>query len=381
MRWFYRLWPQRRPPGKRALVLSGGGVIGGMYEVGLLAALDEELPGFRANDFDFYVGSSAGAVVASLMANGVKAGELYRILDGGLPDPMNFTRGSVYDRRAFSSAAGRLGKLVWAVSRHILSGLRGSWPDLLARAQGSLPAGFFTVQQLEAYMRRVFEEKGLSNDFRALPRTLLIPAVDLDRAERVVFGQGAMAEIPISQAIAASSAIPGFFEPYTIGERDYVDGGVGYTGHADLAVERGAEAVVVVNPLVPLIGPDDEPHQALKSRGLYSILEQAGRITSQNLLELGLRDLQQTYPKVEFFLFQPEAKESPLFGPSMGFEASRAALRFGYTTTKDWLRTKGQIFARRFSPKAGVRLAYLRSELRGKGDTREPSPPEGERVG
>ncbi len=60
-------------------------------------------------------------------------------------------------------------------------------------------------------------------------------------------------------------------------------------------------------------------------------MEQAGRITSQHLLELGLRDLlQQTHPKVEFFLFQPEAKESPLFGPSMGFDASRAALRFGY---------------------------------------------------
>ena len=57
MRWFYRLWPERRrEPGKRALVLSGGGVIGGMYEVGVLAALDEELQGFRVNDFDIFVG-------------------------------------------------------------------------------------------------------------------------------------------------------------------------------------------------------------------------------------------------------------------------------------------------------------------------------------
>lgn len=357
MRWFYRLWPERRERGKRALVLAGGGVIGGMYEVGVLAALDEELQGRCVNNFDIFVGSSAGSVVASLVANGVPPTDLYRILGEGLPDPMNFSRGSVYDRRAFSGAAGRLGQLVWAVGKNILTGLRSSWPDMLAKAQGALPAGFFTVQQLEAYMRGVFEQKGLSNDFRALPRTLLIPAVDLDRAERVVFGVGETAEIPISQAIAASSAIPGFFEPYTIGERDFVDGGVGYTGHADLAVERGADAVIVINPVVPLMAQDGEHHRALKARGLYTIMEQAGRITSQNLLELGLRDLQQTHPKVEFFLFQPEAKESPLFGPSMGFQASRAALRFGYVTTKEWLQTKGAVFIRRFSTRPAPQRA------------------------
>lgn len=356
MRWFYRLWPERHEPGKRALVLAGGGVIGGMYEVGVLAALDEELQGCCVNNFDIFVGSSAGSVVASLMANGVRPTDLYRILGEGVADPMNFSRGSVYDRHAFSTAAGRFGKLVWAVGRNILTGLRSSWPDMLAKAQEHLPAGFFKVQQLEAYMRGVFEQKGLSNDFRTLSRTLLIPAVDLDRAERVVFGAGDMAEVPISQAIAASSAIPGFFEPYTIGERDFVDGGVGYTGHADLAVERGADAVVVVNPVVPLMAPDGG-RRALKSRGLYSIMEQAGRITSQHLLELGLRDLQQKHPKVEFFLFQPETKESPLFGPSMGFDASRAALRFGYLGTKEWLQTKGAVFIRRFSARAATQRA------------------------
>jgi len=77
--WLERLgWS--RAPERRAMVLAGGGVIGGMYEVGALAALDE-LPGFRANDFDLYVGSSAGSVVGALMANGVRPAELYAILD------------------------------------------------------------------------------------------------------------------------------------------------------------------------------------------------------------------------------------------------------------------------------------------------------------
>lgn len=89
-----KLWRPGSP--KRALALAGEGIIGGMYEVGLLAA-----PGFRANSFDIYVGVSAGSVVASLMANGVRPGDLYRIPDQGLADTMNFEQSSVFDRHSF----------------------------------------------------------------------------------------------------------------------------------------------------------------------------------------------------------------------------------------------------------------------------------------
>ena len=85
-------------------MLAGGGVIGGMYEVGALAALDEALPGFRANDFDLYVGSSAGSVVAALMANGVRPRDLYAILDEERDDPLNFNRGAVYHKGSFAAA-------------------------------------------------------------------------------------------------------------------------------------------------------------------------------------------------------------------------------------------------------------------------------------
>ena len=89
---------------------------------------------------------------------------------------------------------------------------------------------------------------------------LLIAAIALDQAERVVFGAGDMMDVPISQAIAASSAIPGFFEPYRIRGRDYVDGDVGYTGHADLAVDAGAKVLVALNPAVPqCLNGDDAP--------------------------------------------------------------------------------------------------------------------------
>ena len=75
-----------KPRPRYALALAGGGVIGGMYEVGALAALEERLNG-SGRGFDVYVGCSAGSVVASLLAGGVRAREIYQILEQDLPDP------------------------------------------------------------------------------------------------------------------------------------------------------------------------------------------------------------------------------------------------------------------------------------------------------
>lgn len=331
-----------RPRPRWALALAGGGVIGGMYEVGAVSALEEQLG--RGQPFQVYVGCSAGAVVGSLLANGVPAAEIYRIIDQDLEDPLNFGRNAVYSPDSFRQAAGRVGRLLWAVGKNAVKGWRGSVPDMLARAERDLPAGFFSLEALERFMREGFEKRGLPNAFGALERTLLIPAIELERAERVVFGRGALRDVPISQAVAASSAIPGFFEPYAIDGRDYVDGGVGFSGHADLAAEEGASVVVVINPLVPNYQKGVTP---LRSRGLYAIMEQAGRIYSQNLLQLGLGTLRVKYPRTEFFLIQPSQADAPMFGPSMGFDASRAALRFGHDSTREWLAGQGAPLLRR----------------------------------
>ncbi|HEV2920877.1 MAG TPA: patatin-like phospholipase family protein, partial [Actinomycetota bacterium] len=163
----------------------------------------------------------------------------------------------------------------------------------------------------------------------------------------VVFGTGALASVPISEAVAASSAIPGFFDPYAIGGHDYVDGGVGFSGHADLAAEAGADVVFVVNPLVP---NRRATGGSMRARGVYTIMEQAGRIYSQNLLQLGMAALAVKYPRTTFHLLQPPQDTEALFGPSMGFEASQAALRFGYTSTRAWLDAQGAALLRQLTP-------------------------------
>src|SRR5689334_6147029 len=56
---------------RSALVLAGGGLTGVVYEIGALRAVNDVLLDRSVNDFDIYVGTSAGALVASMLANGL----------------------------------------------------------------------------------------------------------------------------------------------------------------------------------------------------------------------------------------------------------------------------------------------------------------------
>src|SRR5712691_9167957 len=181
-------------PKRVGLALAGGGVIGGMYEVGALAAVEERLNG-AGRGFDLYVGCSAGSVVACLLAAEIRATDIYRILDEDLPDPLNFRRNAVFASDAFRRAAARFAQLLWAFGKNALSAFRMSIPDMLARAESDLPAGFFNLGALERFVRDGFAARGLPNEFADLPRRLLIPAVDLDRAERVVFGKNGLSDV------------------------------------------------------------------------------------------------------------------------------------------------------------------------------------------
>src|ERR1700724_4528260 len=72
---------RRRPRrDKTALVLGGGGFTGGVYEIGALRALDLLAVNSSINQFDVYVGTSAGAFISALCANGVTPEEMMRVV-------------------------------------------------------------------------------------------------------------------------------------------------------------------------------------------------------------------------------------------------------------------------------------------------------------
>ena len=94
---------------------------------------------------------------------------------------------------------------------------------------------------------------GRSNDFRLLDRELYLTATDLDTCERIVFGEEGWQDVPISKAIQCSTALPIVYKPVELKGRQLVDGGIRSTTNVDIAVEKGAKFIVVVNPLVPYV--------------------------------------------------------------------------------------------------------------------------------
>jgi predicted acylesterase/phospholipase RssA len=88
-----------------ALVLSGGGISGFLYEIGVLSAFEEILAPLPLHvAFSPLVGTSAGAVVAALLANGASPAAIYRDLYDDRDSPFNFRPGQVYGAAAANLA-------------------------------------------------------------------------------------------------------------------------------------------------------------------------------------------------------------------------------------------------------------------------------------
>src|SRR6516164_5483896 len=78
---------RRQQRSKSALVLGGGGFTGGVYEIGALRAIDLLSVNRTVNEFDVYVGTSAGAFVAAAVANGITPEEMMRVIVQQVPTP------------------------------------------------------------------------------------------------------------------------------------------------------------------------------------------------------------------------------------------------------------------------------------------------------
>src|SRR5438034_5474304 len=76
-----------RKRSKTALVLGGGGFTGAVYEIGALRALDLLSVNKTVNQFDVYVGTSAGSFVGAMVANGVTPEEMMRVVTRQTPTP------------------------------------------------------------------------------------------------------------------------------------------------------------------------------------------------------------------------------------------------------------------------------------------------------
>jgi predicted acylesterase/phospholipase RssA len=158
-----------------------------------------------------------------------------------------------------------------------------------------------------------------------LERELYITATDLDTTERVVLGEDEWAGVPISRAVAASGALPLVYEPIEIEGREFIDGGIRSTTNIDVAVERGAKFIIVINPLVPYINdfskniPTVTGSRArrVSDMGFTAIGNQAFRVLSHDRLHRAVERWEQEYPGVDIILIEPELDDELMFGTSI----------------------------------------------------------------
>jgi NTE family protein len=137
---------RHRPRRSRtALVLGGGGFTGGVYEIGALRALDLLAVNRTVNQFDVYVGTSAGSFVAALTANGVTPEEMMRVVNQQVPTPFHdVDRGTLMRPNAleFAQSAALLPLRMVGLTRNVLrhrratssSTWRSGWPRPCPRA-------------------------------------------------------------------------------------------------------------------------------------------------------------------------------------------------------------------------------------------------------
>ncbi len=377
---------QRKTNAKVALVLAGGAVTGGAFKVGGLKALDDLLVNRKTTDFDLYVGLSAGAFLAAPLAAGISPAEMIRSLEGAsekfsalpamdfynpnlaefvgkplrfLYDLAAFVPGSILD---FVAATPKLAEelrnpLGGYVRRPTPENLRRVFIPIARAVLGTrefpfpldyLPSGLFDNATLETYIRENIERNELSNDFKVLYRAtrkeLFIVAMNLDTAERVVFGHNENSAATISEAVQASTALPGFYKPARIHGVDYVDGGVRRTANIDVALEHGAQLVLCYNPfrpiynrVIPKIDKDGRTTfdgVPLASRGLVAVLNQVFRTLLHSRLQYGLREFQEdpTF-RGDVIVIEPQESDVSFFRMNpLAFWERRIAAEHGYTS-------------------------------------------------
>jgi NTE family protein len=378
----------RKKNPKAALVLAGGAVAGGAFKLGGLKALDDLLVNRKTTEFDTFVGLSAGAMLAAPLAAGITPAEMLKSFEGKssefsrlrlsdfynpnlydlvarpgqfVVEALAYLPGTVSDVLAQAPAiAGRIQKTLSNPARKgrfsLLQEILNPIAEALAKRRAFppvsryLPSGFFDNGSIERYLRQNFDNAGIPNQFRELhrltKRELYIGAMNLDTAERVIFGHDENASVTVSQAVQASTALPGFYKPARINGIDYVDGGVRRTANIDVAIEHGADLVICYNPFRPFsnrvrrtekdgkVVIDGRP---LAEDGILSVVNQVFRTMLHSRLQYGLRQYQDD-PNFhgDILVIEPRETDSRFFElNAMSHWQRLRAAKYGYISVTD----------------------------------------------
>jgi NTE family protein len=236
-----------------ALVLGGGGTLGEAWMMGVLAGI-ERATGLDMRRCEYYVGTSAGAIVGAHLVAG-RSPRRPRPLPAGI-DMTNEAEAPDEPASRFASAgaeaARRAGSWAMAAASTFAPLALGLATPSGALARGAvlrrLPRPNRTLDRLHEH---------IAQDGARFDGRLRVVAVDRQTGRRVVFGSPGAPRASVADAVTASCTVPWLFAPFEIKGREYVDGGVWSPTNLDAApVGRGA-SVLCLNPTASLTGAGD----------------------------------------------------------------------------------------------------------------------------
>jgi NTE family protein len=221
------------------LALGAGGVVGGAWLAGAMAALTAST-GWDPVTADVVLGTSAGSVVAALLAAGIAP---HRLLPSGREEADHASSdwlSKLVDPETY--------RLPWRLETLRPGSIELAWRALRARAplraiSGLVPPGTVPTTVIESAVRRVVAEGWAPH------HSCWIVACDYRTGDRVVFGREGAPRTSLAAAVAASCAIPGFFRPVAVAGRLYVDGGLHSMSNLDLLADQGLDLVVALSPM------------------------------------------------------------------------------------------------------------------------------------
>ncbi len=344
-------------PPKIALALAGGGPLGAIYEVGALCALEESLHGLDFTKLDHYVGVSAGGFIVAALANGMSPRELCAsFIENDSESSETFDPSWLMEPAygEFVRRAIMLPGLVLSALWHVSSG-RKSMLRALEQLAPALPTGVFSNKQVDTQLARLFSRGGRTNDFRKLKTKLTLVATNLDSGEAAPFGRPGWDHVPISQAVQASSALPGLFPPVEIDDQYYVDGALKKTMHASVALDDGVDLMICLNPLVPFDATSPQVAKVMQrdlpahkreiprivDGGLSAVLSQTFRSMIHSRLELGMKHYAHSYPHTDIILIEPDHRDPELYlANTFSYAQRRHLAEHAYQQTRQMLRSR-----------------------------------------
>ncbi|MBA2553792.1 MAG: patatin-like phospholipase family protein [Geodermatophilaceae bacterium] len=307
---------------RRGLVLGAGGVLGFTWTVGALHALEQCL-GMDVRDMDVIIGTSAGSIMAAMLANGVSLDAVLRHQRGrALPDDVEIDWNYDSDSGSALPPLPMLGlgspRLLLRVARH-----PSRYPPFTA-ATALLPKGRGRLAPVTNMVERISHSPWPQ-------RETWIVAVDYTTGARMVFGRNGSPDARLSEAVTASCAIPGWYAPVRIGGRLYVDGGTHSPTSLDLLAGGGLDEVFVLAPMAA--SGYDKP---------WSFVSQVERSIRRTVSRRVQREAERvTRSGTAVTLLAPGPEDLRAIGANMmDHRRRRAVLRTSLLTSSDALRAR-----------------------------------------